>query len=529
MASAAATLEAPSKPAAESAVNPWLIAAAVMLATFMEVLDTSIASVALPYIAGSLSASNDEATWVLTSYLVSNAIILPASNWFSLKFGRKRFLMTCVAIFTLASFACGAAPTLALLLVFRVIQGAGGGALQPLSQAILLESFPPAKRGAAMAVFALGVVVAPVLGPTLGGWLTDTYSWRYAFYINIPIGLLALYMIQTYVRDPSYIKNAAVARFDNLGFGALIIWTGCLQVVLDKGQEVDWFGAVWLRWAVLAMLIAFAVFVYQSFWGKDPLVDLRVLKDRNFLVGCLLIFMFGIGIYSTVTVLPLFYQELLGYTAFTAGLVVAPRGLGAICGMPVIGYLSNKIDPRYLLTFGFGVFGLTTLYFGSVTLGISPTTLFLPILITGFGLSFVFVPINTAAYGTLRNEQIGNASGLFNLMRNVGGSIGISIASTLLTRRSDAHQSMLTNYMPQSGAAFQNALRSSQQALTGYFGPGHTLAPARAELYEQLGRQALQWAFVDVFRWLSILCFVCVFLVWLLKKVKPGKGPAGAH
>jgi DHA2 family multidrug resistance protein len=529
MASAAATLEAPSHAAGEAAINPWLIAAAVMLATFMEVLDTSIASVALPYIAGSLSASNDEATWVLTSYLVSNAIILPASNWFSLKFGRKRFLMTCVAIFTLASFACGAAPTLALLLVFRVIQGAGGGALQPLSQAILLESFPPAKRGAAMAVFALGVVVAPVLGPTLGGWLTDTYSWRYAFYINIPIGLLALYMIQTYVRDPSYIKNAAVARFDNLGFGALIIWTGCLQVVLDKGQEVDWFGAVWLRWAVLAMLIAFAVFVYQSFWGKDPLVDLRVLKDRNFLVGCVLIFMFGIGIYSTVTVLPLFYQELLGYTAFTAGLVVAPRGLGAICGMPVIGYLSNKIDPRYLLTFGFGVFGLTTLYFGSVTLGISPMTLFLPILITGFGLSFVFVPINTAAYGTLKNEQIGNASGLFNLMRNVGGSIGISIASTLLTRRSDAHQSMLTNYMPQSGAAYQNALQAAQHSLTGYFGTGHTLAPARTELYEQLGRQALQWAFVDVFRWLSILCFACVFLVWLLKKVKPGKGPAGAH
>ena len=334
-----------------------------MLATFMEVLDTSIASVALPYIAGSLSASNDEATWVLTSYLVSNAIVLPASNWFSLKFGRKRFLMTCVAIFTVASFACGAAPTLGFMLLFRVIQGAGGGALQPLSQAILLESFPPAKRGAAMAVFAFGVVVAPVLGPTLGGWLTDTYSWRYAFYINIPIGIAALYMINRYIVDPSYIKNAKVAKFDNLGFGALVIWTGALQIVLDKGQEVDWFGAVWIRWAVFAMVIAFAVFVWKSFWGKDPLVDLRVLFDRNFLIGSILIFMFGIGIYSTITVLPLFYQELLGYTAFTAGLAVAPRGLGAICGMPIIGYLSNKVDPRYLLTFGFGVFGLTTLYF----------------------------------------------------------------------------------------------------------------------------------------------------------------------
>jgi DHA2 family multidrug resistance protein len=509
--------------------NPWLIALTVTLATFMEVLDTSIASVALPYIAGSLSASTDEATWVLTSYLVSNAIVLPASNWFSLRFGRKRFLMSCVTLFTIASFACGAAPSLALMLLFRVIQGAGGGALQPLSQAILLESFPPAKRGAAMAVFAFGVVVAPVLGPTLGGWLTDTYSWRYAFYINIPIGVLALYMINRYVKDPSYIKNATASRFDNIGFGSLVVWTGCLQVILDKGQEVDWFGAVWLRWATLAAAVAFVIFVYQSFWGKEPLVDLRVLKNRNFFIGCLLIFFFGIGIYSTITVLPLFYQELLGYTAFTAGLVVAPRGLGAICGMPIIGYLSNKVDPRYLLTFGFFVFGLTTLYFGSVTLQISPWTLFLPILITGFGLSFVFVPINTAAYGTLRNEQIGNASGLFNLMRNVGGSIGISIATTLLARRSDAHQNELTNYMPQSGAAYENAIRSTQHSLTGFFGKANALPAARADIYQQLTQQALLWSFVDVFRWLSLLCLFCVVVVWFFKKVKPGKGPAGAH
>jgi MFS transporter, DHA2 family, multidrug resistance protein len=505
-----------------------------MLATFMEVLDTSIASVALPYIAGSLSASNDEATWVLTSYLVSNAIILPASNWFSLKFGRKRFLMSCVTIFTIASFACGAAPTLGLLLLFRVVQGAGGGALQPLSQAILLESFPPAKRGAAMAVFALGVVVAPVLGPTLGGWLTDTYSWRYAFYINIPIGILALYMINTYIKDPAYIKNAKVPRFDNLGFGALVVWTGCLQVILDKGQEVDWFGANWIRWATLALAVSFGIFLWQSIWGKDPLVNLRVFKDRNFAVGCLLIFMFGVGIYSTVTVLPLFYQELLGYTAFTAGLVVAPRGLGAICGMPVIGYLSNKIDPRYLLTFGFAVFGLTTLYFGSITLGVSPTTLFWPILITGFGLSFVFVPISTASYGTLKNEQIGNASGIFNLMRNVGGSIGISIATTLLTRRSDAHQNELTNYIPTTGNAFQSSIHSltsffSSGTGSGALGPASAASAAQASLYAQLQRQALNWAFVDVFRWLSALCGLCVFLVWLLKKVKPGKPPAGAH
>jgi DHA2 family multidrug resistance protein len=510
-------------------VNPWLIAASVMLATFMEVLDTAIASVALPYIAGSLSATTDEATWVLTSYLVANAIVLPASNWFSLRFGRKRFLMSCVAIFTIASFACGAAWSLPVMLFARVIQGAGGGALQPLSQAILLESFPPAKRGAAMAVFAFGVVVAPVLGPTLGGYLTDTYSWRYAFYINIPIGLLALYMINRFIHDPPYIKNAKAPAFDNIGFGCLVVWTGAMQIILDKGQEVDWFGALWLRWAFVAMIIAFVWFVYRSWVCRYALVDLKVLKDRNFLIGSILILMFGIGIYSTVTVLPLFYQELLGYTAFTAGLVVAPRGLGAICGMPVIGYLSNKLDPRWLLTFGFMTFGLTTLYFGSITLDVSPTTLFLPILITGFGLSFVFVPISTAAYGTLRNDQIGNASGLFNLMRNVGGSIGISIATTLLTRRAAGHQNEIINQVPQSGQAFETSVKNTQGALTNHFGSANTLHAAQANLYSELQRQASSWAFVDVFRWLSLLCFFCVIIVWFFKKVKPGKGPAGAH
>jgi DHA2 family multidrug resistance protein len=531
MAATETAQEAPPDHSAEldAGVNPWLIAAAVMLATFMEVLDTAIASVALPYIAGSLSASTDEATWVLTSYLVANAIVLPASNWCSLRFGRKRFLMSCVAIFTVASFACGAAPTLGFMLLARVVQGAGGGALQPLSQAILLESFPPAKRGAAMAVFAFGVVVAPVLGPTLGGWLTDTYSWRYAFYINIPIGILALFMIGRFIKDPKYISDAKVAPLDRYGFAALVIWTGCLQVILDKGQEDDWFGAVWIRWAAVALITSFVYFIWHCWRDKNTLVDLKVFKDRNFAIGTVLIFMFGIGIYSTVTVLPLFYQELLGYTAFTAGLVVAPRGLGAVCGMPIIGYLSNKVDPRWLLTFGFLTFGLTTLYFGNVTLDISPTTLLLPILITGFGLSFIFVPISTAAYGTLDNKQIGNASGLFNLFRNVGGSIGISVAQTLLTRRTDVHQNEILNSVPITGQQFQNSLGSARQALTDSFGHANTLAPAQATLYQQLGRQASLWAFVDVFRWLSLLCFFCVGIVWIFRKVKPGKAPAGAH
>jgi DHA2 family multidrug resistance protein len=501
---------------------------AVMLATFMEVLDTAIASVALPYIAGSLSASTDEATWVLTSYLVANAIVLPASNWFSMRIGRKRFFILCVAIFTASSFACGAAPTLGFILVARVLQGAGGGALQPLSQSILLESFPPEKRGVAMSVFGFGVVCAPVLGPTLGGWLTDAYSWRYAFYINIPVGILAILMISRFVHDPPNMRGSKSIGFDGIGLGTLVVWIGCLQIILDKGQEDDWFGAVWIRWAALLLVVSFGWFVWHSWRSEHPLVNLRVLKNWNFAIGCVLILIFGISIYSTVTVLPLFYQELLGYTAFTAGVVVAPRGLGSIVAMPVIAYLSEHIDARYLLTFGFTLFAVTTLYMGSVTTEISPWTLLVPILITGFGVGFIFVPISTQAYGTLPREQIGAASGLYNLMRNIGGSIGISLASTLLTRRSSVHQSEMTNYIPRSGQQFQSALQTQMGVLGTHFGPAHTRYPAELQLYQQLLYQATDWAFVDVFRWLALLCLSGAGIVWLFKRVQKGRLPAGA-
>src|SRR5437868_5423627 len=284
------TEQASSAPAVS---NPWLVAIAVMLATFMEVLDTSIAAVALPYIAGSVSATNDEATWVLTSYLVANAIVLPASTWFSLRFGRKRFLIACIVIFTVSSFACGAATSLAVILIARAVQGAGGGALQPLSQSILLESFPPQKRGIAMAVFALGVVVAPVMGPTLGGWLTDAYSWRWAFYINIPVGVFAVLMISRYVEDPPYVKEAHPGKFDGIGLGLLALWLGCLQIILDKGQEDDWFGATWIRWAAGALVASFVLFIVRELTNKKPLVDLTIFKNRNFALGCLLITLFG--------------------------------------------------------------------------------------------------------------------------------------------------------------------------------------------------------------------------------------------
>ena len=500
--------------------NPWVVAISVMLATFMEVLDTAIASVALPYIAGSLAASNSEATWVLTSYLIANAVVLPASNWFALRFGRKRFLISCVVIFTFASFWCGAAPSLGVLLLARILQGAGGGALQPLSQAILLESFPPKKRGAAMALFGFGVVVAPVLGPTLGGWLTDSFSWRYAFYINIPIGILAIYMISRYVKDPPYIKNAKAGPFDNLGFGLLCLWSGALQIVLDKGQEDDWFSAVWVRWAVTILVVSLLWFIRHSWKAKQPLVNLHILvKNRNFAVGCLLIFMLGIAIYVTVAILPLFYQEVLGYTALTAGIAVAPRGLGSMLGLPVMGMISHRLDNRWLLCAGFLVFGVCSITFANVNLGISPTTLLLPVMVTGFALSFVFVPIASMATNSLTNEQMGNATGIFNLLRNIGGSIGISMAETALIRRESFHQSMITASVPRAGMWFEQHTAQS----SAYFGRalGHAAGQpaAMAAMYMQIERQAMLWSFVDVFRWTALIAFAAGGMVWLFRRV----------
>jgi DHA2 family multidrug resistance protein len=497
----------------------------VMLATFMEVLDTSIAAVALPYIAGSLSATNDEATWVLTSYLVSNAIVLPASTWFSLRFGRKRFLIACIAIFTVSSFLCGAATSLAMILIARVIQGAGGGALQPLSQAILLESFPPEKRGSAMAVFALGVVVAPVLGPTLGGWLTDAYSWRWAFYINIPVGIFAVFMISRYVQDPDYIAKAKPGRLDGVGLGLLAVWLGCLQIILDKGQEDDWFGATWIRWAFLVLVVCFVLFLIRELRHKQPLVDLRVFSHRNFTLGCLLIGLFGAAIYGLVTLLPLFYQELMGYTALAAGWAVSPRGVGAILAMPIIGYLTAKIDNRWLISFGFTLFAVAALWFGEVNLAISQWTFLWAIVISGFGSGCVFVPLSTTAMAFLKNEEIGNASGLYNLLRNIGGSIGISVVNTIVARHEQLHHNEMAGQLNPARVPVQGAIEGIKGYLTAQgASPDGALHQAYGLLGQGLNAQARLWSYVDDFRYMALMCFGCIPIVFALKKSVGRKG-----
>ena len=511
-------------------INPWLVVVAVMLPTFMEVLDTAIASVALPYIAGSLSATNSEATWVLTSYLVANAVILPASNWFARRFGRKRFLLFCVVIFTVASFFCGAAPSLSIILIARILQGAGGGALQPLSQSILLESFPIEKRSQSMAAYGLGIVLAPVLGPTLGGWLTDTFSWRYAFYINIPVGILAFFLIMRFVYDPPWIKNAKVGPFDNIGFGLLMVWTGALQIVLDKGQEDDWFGAVWVRWAVAALVIALIGWIWHSWTNPKGLVDLHILKDRNVRTGCFLIAMLGMAIYITIAILPLYYQEVLGYTAFTAGLVVGPRGIGSFIGSPVVGFLGSRVDQRKLLCAGFIGFGICALMFGMVNLDIGPYTLLIPITITGFALSFVFVPLATMATSTIPREEMGNATGLFNMLRNIGGSIGISMATTALIRRAALHQNEIGAGLSPSNPILQQRAAALCHYLSRQAGPAQGRGASFGMLYGLMEQQSALMAYVDVFRWTAILAFICAAAAWLFKKPQKGAAPPpGAH
>ena len=507
--------------------NPWWIAAAVILPTFMEVLDTSIASVALPHIAGSLAASTDEATWVLTSYLVANAVILPASGWFARRFGRRNFLLFCISLFTVSSFLCGAASSLGLILLARALQGAGGGALQPISQAILLESFPSSQRGSAMAVFALGVVVAPVLGPTLGGYLTDQYSWRWAFYINIPVGMLAILMIMRFVQDPPYIRRARPGRIDGIGLGLLAVWIGALQYMLDKGQEEDWFGSPRIKFAMVAVIVGLAAFLIRELTAGHPLVDLCVFKNRNFATGCLMMAIFGGVIYGIITILPLFYQTLLGYTAWAAGLAVSPRGIGAVLIMPVVAVLSNRLDNRWLMATGFSLFGVTAMWMARMTLDISQWSLTWPIVLSGMAAGMVFVPLSTTAVGTLANEQIGNATGLFNLLRNLGGSIGISVVDTLIARHQQVHRADLSRYITHR-EPFRQAYNALHGLMLQHGGPRQAMLRAYAMIENGLNQQATIYSYVDDLRYMAIACFACLPLLFLLKKVK-AKGGIAAH
>ncbi len=501
----------------------------VMLATFMEVLDTSVANVALPHIAGNLSATPAEATWMLTSYLVSNAIVLPAANWLGRYFGRKRFLIVCIAIFTVSSALCGAAASLGMLIVARIAQGAGGGALQPIAQAVLMESFPREKRGSAMAVFGLGIVVAPIIGPTLGGWITDNYSWRWIFYINIPIGILAAFMAKTFVEDPPYIREQRPGRIDYIGFGLMALALGAMQLVLDKGQEEEWFASSFITWVVIISTIAAIVFVIWELRSREPIVDLHVLANRNFAVGTSLMIVLGIVLYGTIAMLPLFLQTLMGYPALESGLAVSPRGFGAIASMLIVGRLINRIRGRYLVLFGFSVLSYSIYMFSKINLDISISSIVWPNIISGFAMGFIFVPLTTMALGTLSNEQMGNASGVFNLMRNTGGSVGIAIVTTFLARGAQIHQAALVSHLTPYDPAFQERLKQIAGGVVARGGSVVAEQQANAGIYGILVRQATVLSYIDVFRLLSFLCLLCIPAVFLFEHVKKKPGPVAMH
>jgi DHA2 family multidrug resistance protein len=510
--------------------SPWLIAASVMLATFMEVLDTSVANVSLPHIAGNLSATTDEATWVLTSYLVSNAIILPATGWLGSYFGRKRLLIACIVIFTAASGLCGAATSLWMLIVARIIQGAGGGVLQPIAQAVLLESFPPEKRGAAMAVYGMGVVVAPIIGPTLGGWITDNYSWRWIFYINLPVGILAVFMAQTFIEDPPYLRRARQAAIDYIGFALLTIWLAALQIVLDKGQEEDWFSSPYISWLSIIAAAAFVAFILQELRVKEPIVDLHILLNRNFATGVIMIAIVGAVLYGTNAMLPLFLQNLLNYSPLESGLAVSPRGVGSMAAMIVVGRLVGRLDARYLIVFGFSTLAMACFMLGHINLQIASSSVTLPSIISGFALGFIFVPLTTISMGTLERAQISNATGIYNLMRNIGGGFGISIVTTLLARGAQQNQAVLSGNFSPYNPAFQQRAQEIQQALAAQNG-GHTsLQQVYGIMYQMLLGQSNALAFIHNFRLFGYVCLACIPLAFVFKRVKARPGAqAAAH
>ena len=509
--------------------NPWLIAIAVMMATFMEVLDTSVANVSLPHIAGNLSVTTDEATWVLTSYLVSNAIVLPITGWLGLRFGRKNLLVMCVTLFTIASILCGMAPSLPFLIVARVLQGVGGGAMQPIAQAVLLESFPPAKRGVAMAFYGMGVIVAPILGPTLGGWITDNYSWRWIFYINVPVGIAAVLMAEAFIEDPPYIKNAKVEKVDALGFGFLAVWLGTLQVVLDKGQQEDWFSSTWITWFAVLSAFCLVAFVIRELRTDHPIVNLSILTNRNFVAGIILITCLGGVLYGTTAALPIFLQTMMGYPALQSGYALSPRGIGALITTAIVGRLIGKVPNRVLIGIGFVLLAISSFWLGNINMQISVWNIIWPSVLNGIAISFIFVALTTSAMGHLRQEQMGNAAGIYNLMRNIGGSFGIAAVTTIVARRAQVHQAFMVGHMTPYDPAYTQALASAQHALTASSGSWLAHEQALGLTYNSLLQQSNLWAFVENFRLFGVLCLVCLPLVLLFKHVRRGQKPIAAH
>jgi len=508
--------------------NPWLIAVVVALAAFMEVLDTSIANVALPYMAGNLGASNDQSTWVLTSYLVSNAIILPISGWLAGTFGRKRFFMTCLGVFTVSSLLCGIAPSLGLLLFFRVLQGAGGGGLQPMAQAILADTFPPQQRGLAFALYGITAIMAPTIGPTLGGWITFNYSWRWIFFINIPVGLATWFLVRRFVEDPPYLAKlrSAGVKLDYVGIALLTLGIGALQILLDKGQEDDWFGSRFITTLIVVATVCLISLVIWEWFQKAPIIDVRMFKSFNFASSNLMMFTLGIMLFSSLVLMPQFLQTLVGYTSELAGLALSAGGLVLLMEMPIMGQLTTKIQARYLIAFGWLALSIAMYYSTQrIDLQISFIAATLLRITQVIGLGFLFVPITLVAYIGIAPEKNNAVAGIVNFMRNMGSSVGTSMVTTLIARRSQLHQARLVEYARPDNPDFQNAANGLAQRLahSGLSGPG-AYAQAVGRIYQGLQAQAATLAYIDTFMVLCVGSAIMFFLAFALKKNEPGGG-----
>jgi DHA2 family multidrug resistance protein len=503
-------------------INPWIIAMAVMLSTFMEVLDTTVVNVALPHIAGSVSATEDEATWALTSYLVANAIILPMAGWLAQYFGRKRLLLASTIGFTISSALCGFAPNLPLLILFRIMQGLCGGPLQPLSQAILLESFKPEDRGKAMGFWGLGIVVAPVLGPVLGGWLTDSYSWRWIFYINIPIGILSVIMAKLYIFDPAYMKRKA-GGIDVWGIGMLALGIGALQIVLDKGQQDDWFESNFIVWLAVISVVSLAAFIIRSLKIENPIVNLRVFKERTYATGVILMTLLGFVLYGSMVLLPVWLQTLLGYPALAAGVMMAPRGMGSMLGMPFVGMFIGRYDARKFLAAGLFIASLTLFRFSQLSANVGYWDLFWPQFVQGVSLSMLFVPLTTITMNRISKENMGNATSLFNLLRNIGGSVGIAGVMTMFARRQQTFTNTLGAHVTQYSSQTQ-ALQHGMQSMFQASGsdPATASRQTYVSLFGMVQRQAVMLSFLDVFQVLAAIFLLMIPLILIMKR--PGKG-----
>ncbi|HEY1686017.1 MAG TPA: DHA2 family efflux MFS transporter permease subunit [Tepidisphaeraceae bacterium] len=523
------------QPGSNVDVNPWLIALTVSMATFMEVMDTSIANVALRHIAGDLAAGVSESTWVLTSYLVSNAIILPISGWLASVMGRKRFYMSCVALFTVSSFLCGIAPSLGWLLFFRILQGAGGGGLAPSEQAILTDTFPEKKRGQAFALYGMAVVVAPAIGPALGGWITDTYTWRWIFFINIPVGIVSLILTSMVVRDSDAAKEEHKAvwkggiKVDYLGFALVALGLGCMQVVLDKGQEDDWFGSTFICTMVAIAVVGIVGLLIWEFITDHPIVNLPLFKNPNFLVVNLMMFAVFFVLLATTQLLPQFVQQIMNYDATKAGLILMPGGFVIMALMPVIGRAVNVVQPRYLI--GIGLLGMSAAmwYMTNIDTQVSFGVLAMARCFQTASMAFLFVPINTIAYVGLPKGATNDASAMINLMRNLGGSVGISVVTTVISRRSQMHQNRLVTYLTPYDAPYRAALKQATHTLVrGGTPPGVAMHQALASIYASMQAQASMLSYIDAFKLMAIASLIMVGAIFMLKKMRPGEAAHAA-